>query len=173
MTNRTVPFDQLPSFRATLALAGAALTLLILYALARALLGLAPSPAWAQASLRDAAILIHIATVVPALPLGLYVLLARKGTARHRLLGRIWAVLMATTVVATFFIRDINDGALSWIHILSALTIIGLVRAIAAARRGDIATHRSHMIGLFAGALLAAGLFTFVPGRLMWLWAFG
>jgi uncharacterized membrane protein len=41
------------------------------------------------------------------------------------------------------------------------------------ARRHDIPRYRSAMIGIFSGALVLAGLFTFYPGRIMYEVVFG
>jgi uncharacterized membrane protein len=41
------------------------------------------------------------------------------------------------------------------------------------ARGHRVTQHRNAMIAMFAGALLIAGLFTFVPGRIMYAVAFG
>ena len=116
---------------------------------------------------------IHLATVLPAIPLGAYILFVRKGGPRHRLLGRVWLGLMLATAVSTLFIRDINDGRFSYIHLFTLLALVSVPRAFLAARRRDFATHRKSVLGFYVGALLIAGLFTFVPGRTMWLWAFG
>jgi uncharacterized membrane protein len=40
------------------------------------------------------------------------------------------------------------------------------------ARRGNIAKHRSAMIGLYVGGILIAGSFAFMPGRLLHSWLF-
>ena len=40
---------------------------------------------------------LHLATVVPAFLLEWYVLLARKGTATHRLVGKVYMACMVTT----------------------------------------------------------------------------
>lgn len=162
-------FDLKPVTRAVLLVAGSALFGLALFAIARAVLGLAPPTPW----VRSAALLLHISTVIPAIPLGLYIFLTRKGGARHRLLGKIWLGLMGTTALATFFIRNIGDGGLSWIHIFSVLTLIGIPKAILTARRREIAKHKAHLLQLFIGALLIAGGASFLPGRTMWQWAFG
>jgi uncharacterized membrane protein len=42
-----------------------------------------------------------------------------------------------------------------------------------AARRHMVANHRRHMLGLFLGALVIAGAFTFWPGRIMHAVVFG
>jgi uncharacterized membrane protein len=40
--------------------------------------------------------------------------------------------------------------------------------AVWAARRHRVGLHRRSMMGVFYLGLIAAGAFTFVPGRLMW-----
>ncbi len=64
-------------------------------------------------------------------------------------------------------------GIWSPIHILSIFTLVMLPLAVLHARRHRVAKHRNAMITIFAGALLIAGLFTFVPGRIMYNVAFG
>ena len=54
------------------------------------------------------------------------------------------------------------------IHALSAWTMIGLPFGVAAIRRRDVKKHRHTMTGMFVGAIVIAGLFSFLPGRLMW-----
>jgi uncharacterized membrane protein len=48
-----------------------------------------------------------------------------------------------------------------------------LVVAVLAARRHNVQRHRTTMLWLFAGALIIAGLFTFMPGRIMHAVVFG
>ena len=52
-----------------------------------------------QTRMMSLPVMLHLATVVPALLLGPVVLLRRKGDATHRMLGRIWAVLMLVTAI--------------------------------------------------------------------------
>jgi uncharacterized membrane protein len=103
--------------------------------------------------------------------LGAYVLLHRKGDARHKLLGRVWAFLMLATALSSFGLTGLT-GNYSPIHLLSILVLISLPRAIWDARRGRIARHRRTMTILYA-SLVVAGLFTFLPGRLFGIWLFG
>jgi uncharacterized membrane protein len=56
---------------------------------------------------------------------------------------------------------------------LAIFTLIMLPVAVLAAHRHEVAWHRRAMIGLFVGALLIAGLFTLVPGRIMHAVVFG
>lgn len=170
MTTATIRpgFDLSPAIRTALIVSGTAIGAASAYALARAALGLAPTPPAA----REVAVIVHLATVLPSLPLGLYLFLARKGGARHRLLGRIWMALMAVTAIAALFIRHLNDGQFSFIHIASVVTLAGIPLAINAARRGRIAAHRRHLVSMFIGAMLVSGLLSFLPGRIMWNWLF-
>ena len=168
-SSASAPFDLAPPMRIALLGAGGTLFAFSAYAAARAVFGFAP----ATPDSRDLALIVHLATVIPAVPLGLYVLLARKGGARHKLLGKIWLSLMGATAIATFFLRNLESGRLSWIHICSALTLVEIPKAILTARQGRIAQHKSHLLGTYIAALLVAGALSFFPGRRMWVWAFG
>lgn len=160
-------FDMPDWLRLGMAGAGTMMTLLSLYAVGRWLLG------YSEVSVKSFAIAFHVGTVIPAIPLGAYVLFARKGGPRHKLLGRIWLTLMGVTAFSTVFIRDLNQGQFSWIHIFTVMTFIAVPQAITSARKGDIAAHRKHLITFYTGALVLAGITAFAPGRTMWHWAFG
>ena len=116
-------------------------------------------------------LLLHLATVIPAIPLGAYVLLRRKGDAHHKRLGRVWAMLMLVTALSSFGLTGLT-GDYSPIHLLSILVLVTLPRAIWDARRGRLAGHRRTMTILYV-SLLTAGFFTFLPGRLFGIWLFG
>ena len=45
----------------------------------------------------------HLATIVPAAFIGAYLLLRQKGTPGHRLLGKIYMILMMITAMITLF----------------------------------------------------------------------
>lgn len=114
------------------------------------------------------AVQLHLLAALSAFILGLMQFILPKGTGLHRTTGWIWVVLIATAAVSSLFIRMVNHGAFSFIHILSGWTLVVLPMAIYAARRGDIAKHRGRMTGLFIGGLVVAGTLAFMPGRLMW-----
>lgn len=116
---------------------------------------------------------IHIAAALTALAIGTVLMIGVKGTRLHRTLGWTWVAAMATTAVSSLFIREMNHGAMSWIHLLSGWTIIALPMAVYAARRHNVHLHRRFMTGLFVGGLIVAGGFTFLPGRLLWRVFFG
>lgn len=150
-------------------LIAAAITLLTLMLAALIRLGVAFSPASLSPFVPKLWLALHLVCVVPAVALGGYVLLRRKGDARHRMLGRVWAVLMIGAALSSFALKGLFNGSVSPIHLLSILVLVRLPFAIRNARRGRIAQHRRTMIVLYV-SLLVAGIFSFFPGRLMWLW---
>jgi uncharacterized membrane protein len=117
------------------------------------------------------ALYVHLFTVVPAVPLGAWVLWARKGTSAHKLLGRIWGALMMVTAVSSFWLQTLSGG-LSFIHLFSVVTIVSIPLSIWHARRGNIRAHMNAIRGVYAG-LIAAGVFAVVPGRSMGALLFG
>ncbi|MBN8530076.1 MAG: DUF2306 domain-containing protein [Caulobacterales bacterium] len=116
---------------------------------------------------------VHVAGALTALIIGTILLLGVKGNTLHRTLGWTWVIAMATTAVSSLFIRQINGGSFSLIHLLSGWTIIALPMAVYAARKHKVLQHRRAMTGMFVGGLLVAGALTFLPGRLMWRMFFG
>jgi uncharacterized membrane protein len=128
------------------------------------------------APLLDAApaIPLHAFAAMAAFVLGIVQLTAPKGTLPHRTLGWIWVGLMAFVAVSSFWIHQIRLwGPWSPIHLLSIFTPIMLVVAVVAARSHHVRAHKITMMSIFAGALIIAGLFTLVPGRLMHTVLFG
>lgn len=118
-------------------------------------------------------IIIHALTAFVALGLGTAMFMRRKGTKSHKMIGRMFAVLMFVVAVSAIFIRNINDGGFSFIHIFVIVTFVALFQTFYHIRKGNIAKHKSAVKGLFFGALLIPGLFSFMPGRLMWVTFFG
>jgi uncharacterized membrane protein len=114
------------------------------------------------------AIQIHAFAAISAFALGLVQFAAPKGTLPHRTLGWLWAGLMAVVSVSAFFIHKLNIwGQWSSIHLLAIFTLIMLPLAVWRAHRHRVRAHKRAMILLFAGALVIAGAFTFMPGRIM------
>ena len=111
---------------------------------------------------------IHVASALTAFFIGLILLCAPKGFGFHKTLGWTWVIAMGVTAFSSFFITGIFENAFSPIHALSAWVLLGLPFGIAAVRRRNIKKHRDTMTGMFMGGMVIAGLFTFVPGRLMW-----
>ena len=117
---------------------------------------------------------IHAFSAMTAFALGVVQLAAPKGTLRHRALGWIWVVLLATIAISSFWIHTIRMfGPFSPIHLLSIFTLVTLPLAVLAAHRHRVPQHRNAMIAIFFGALVITGLFTLVPGRIMHAVVFG
>lgn len=116
-----------------------------------------------------AVVAIHLATVLPAALIGTALMAMRKGSNRHRLLGKTYLILMAFTGMWTLFMPSFSPligGHFGPLHALSLLTIWTVPTAWRAARRGNIRGHRSAMIQLYIGGiLLAGGWAVFGPGR--------
>jgi uncharacterized membrane protein len=128
------------------------------------------------APLLDAApeIPVHAFAAMAAFALGIVQFAAPKGTLPHRTVGWIWVGLMAIVAVSSFWIHEIRLlGPWSPIHLLSIMVLMLLPVAVVAARRHNVSRHRKTMIGIFTGGLVIAGLFTFLPGRIMHAVVFG
>lgn len=107
------------------------------------------------------AIRLHAFAAMIAFAFGLVQFAAPKGTLAHRTLGWIWVTLMLVVSVSAFFIHRLR------------FTLVMLPLAVIAARHHAVPSHRRGMIAIFVGGLVIAGLFTFVPGRIMHAVAFG
>ncbi len=120
---------------------------------------------------------LHLATVVPAFVLGGLQLLKPKGTSSHRILGKIYMLLMLATAVITLIMpAQVGPRILHHfgvIHIFSLLALFCVPSAYLAARRGYIRAHRGAMISLYVGGILIAGTLAFSPGRMLHRWLFG
>ncbi|WP_084399496.1 DUF2306 domain-containing protein [Henriciella aquimarina] len=114
------------------------------------------------------AIQIHVAAALTTLAIGIYLMVAPKGFRLHRTFGWAWVVSMAVTAGSSFFISTLFQTSLGPIHALSAWTMLGLPMGIAAIKRRDVARHRKDMTNMFVGGMVIAGLFSLLPGRLMW-----
>src|SRR3954467_11865001 len=100
----------------------------------------------------------HAVGATLALMLGAYVVLRRrKGDRTHRRLGRVWVISMYWVAFSSFGIQRLTPGHFSWIHGLSAWTIVSLTVAVWAARTGRVRTHRQFVVGSYFG-LVGAGI---------------
>ena len=102
------------------------------------------------------AIYSHIALALAAVPVDVFIFLTKKGTAQHKLVGRVWVVILL-------------------IHPLIPWTIGSLVYSIWNIKWFKKTRHIKYrqaqmdsMIGVYTGALLVAGAFTLLPGRFLY-----
>ena len=81
---------------------------------------------------------------------------------------------MLIVSISAFFIHQLRVwGPWSPIHLPAIFTLAGLPVAVWRAHKHDVVRHRRSMLGLFVGALVIAGLFTLLPGRIMHTVVFG
>ena len=117
-------------------------------------------------------IYVHAALALLAIPLGLYIFIIKKGTMNHRILGRTWVTVLIIVSLTAVFIKTINSGQYSLIHLLIPYTIGSLIYSIWNIKKFKKTKierykikHMHSMIGVYIGALLIAGAFTLIPGR--------
>jgi uncharacterized membrane protein len=128
------------------------------------------------APLLDAApaIPLHAFAAMAAFALGLVQFAAPKGTLPHRTVGWIWVALMALVAASSFWIHQMRMlGPFGPIHLLSIFVLVMLPLAVWKAHLHQVGAHQRIMISMFLGALVIAGLFTLVPGRIMHAVVFG
>lgn len=114
------------------------------------------------------AVQVHAAIALILIPLTITIFLIPRGTTWHKRLGWIWVIGMALAAMSSFLISELKMvGPFSPIHLLSAFTLAALVYAIVNIRRRNVVRHRRAMLGLVYGALIGAGAFTMLPGRIM------
>ena len=119
---------------------------------------------------------LHLVTVVPAFSIGTYLLFTRKGTAKHKILGRIYMVLMLITALISLSMpAQLGPTFLNhfgYIHLLSLLTLYAVPAAYIYIKKGNVRGHMRSMIILYCGGMLVAGTFALMPGRLLNTWLF-
>lgn len=119
----------------------------------------------------------HLATILPAFVIGAYLLLNRKGSSLHKVLGKTYMLLMLVTAGISLLmsaeVGPVLFGHFGFIHLFSFFVLYSVPTAYIAIKKGNIKKHRGHMFGLYVGGLLIAGAFTFTPGRLLHGWLLG
>ena len=110
----------------------------------------------------------HAVTASVGLLLGGYQLWRRvKGDRTHRILGWIWVTGMLFVTSSSFAIRNLRNGQLSFLHVLSLVTLISLTGGVLSIRRGDVSRHRAWMRGSWFGLVGAFVGAVAVPARLI------
>ncbi|MCG7944987.1 MAG: hypothetical protein N0C84_01425 [Candidatus Thiodiazotropha taylori] len=108
-------------------------------------------------------IIVHAGAAVLSLLLGLWVMVMRKGTKNHKYLGNMWTQLMMVTAATSFGIGE----SLSYIHILSFITITTIPLSLLAAHLRMKKVHAFGMIANYIGLWSAAIPAFLTEGRLM------
>ena len=125
---------------------------------------------------------VHAFGAMAAFVLGLFQLIAPKGTLPHKTVGLIWILLMTAIATSSIFIRPSILGYdlpllewFSWIHLFTVLTFWGILQGSYFLLKGGptLKIHKKPFIGIFIGGLVIAGGTAFLPGRIMHQVAFG
>jgi uncharacterized membrane protein len=120
---------------------------------------------------------LHLGTVIPAFFIGTFLLINRKGTSTHKLLGKLYMALMLLTGLITLFMSNGAGptllGHFGFIHLFSLLVLYSVPAAYIAAKNKNLKAHRIHMIQVYVGGILIAGGFALAPGRLLHTWMTG
>jgi uncharacterized membrane protein len=106
----------------------------------------------------------HLLIAVLAISFGIKNLISQKGTKTHKIVGWIWVLLMFYVALSSFWIKKINEGYYSVIHLLSIYVLVTITLGIYFLRKGNVKLHKSFMFGNLIG-LIVAGIFTLLPGR--------
>ena len=115
-----------------------------------------------------AVIQVHAFAAMVVVILSAHQLIRPKGTSVHRTVGFAWMTLMMAVAISSFWIHEIKQfGDFSLIHVLSIVTLYFVPAAVLAAHRHQTDRHRRIMLSLIAFALLGAGAFTLLRGRIM------
>ena len=105
----------------------------------------------------------HAVAALCALTIGPINILRRRRDKTHRVLGFTWAGAMYYVCISSFWI--VSDGHFSWLHGLSAFTIVTVSLGILAAARHNIRWHMTNMIGSYFGLVTAFVFAAIVPSR--------
>lgn len=131
------------------------------------------APDWGLLARQSLVVQLHLFAALSALLTALFMLKGAKGTQMHRIVGWAWVILMMTTALSSFFIREISPGKLGYIHILSGWVAFATPLGVWAARSRRVRLHQQLMTGLVVGGLIIAGALSFMPGRLLFNVFFG
>lgn len=95
---------------------------------------------------------IHLVVAITALVIGIVIWRRKRGTPSHKILGRVFISFMLLTAISAIFIRQINNGQFSLIHLFVPLTFLGTFQAVYWIRKRNIKKHISAVRGMFFGA---------------------
>lgn len=105
----------------------------------------------------------HVVAALYALAIGPIQILRPRRDRIHRTMGYLWVAAMYYVCFSSFWI--VTAGHFTWLHGLSAFTIVTVTLGLISAIRRNIPAHRGNMIGSYVGTAIAFGFAVGVPGR--------
>jgi uncharacterized membrane protein len=111
----------------------------------------------------NALLVSHVVAALFVLAIGPVQILRRRRDRIHRTMGLLWVAAMYFVCLSSFWI--VSEGHFSWLHGLSAFTILTVTLGLVSAVRGNIRSHRGNMLGSYLGIAIAFGFAVGAPGR--------
>lgn len=105
----------------------------------------------------------HVVAALFALAIGPVQIFRRRRDRIHRTMGYVWIAAMYYVCFSSFGI--VTAGHFTWLHGLSAFTIMTVTLGLISAIRRNIPSHKGNMIGSYIGTAIAFGFAVGVPGR--------
>lgn len=105
----------------------------------------------------------HVIAALFVLAIGPLQILRRRRDRIHRSMGYVWVAAMYYVCVSSFWI--VTEGHFTWLHGLSAFTLVTVTLGLVSAIRGNIRSHLANMVGSYAGIAVAFVFAVAVPGR--------
>ncbi|WP_425071108.1 DUF2306 domain-containing protein [Sagittula sp. S175] len=111
---------------------------------------------------------VHAVAATWALVTGPFVLWRQRRDRLHKVGGYLWVLAMALAAGSSFWINGFAMiGPFSPIHLLAVLALGSLWFGMRAILRGDVRAHQRAFRNLYLRGVLVAGLFNFLPGRVV------
>lgn len=113
-------------------------------------------------------IFVHAIAATVALCLGPVWILRRKNPQKWTIaILYVWIVLMSIVSISSYWIRHINDGSFSFIHILSVVTVLSICESLYFLyKQKTFFLWTKPLVSAYIGLVLA-GIGTLLPGRLI------
>ncbi|WP_258802854.1 DUF2306 domain-containing protein [Pseudarthrobacter sp. NS4] len=111
----------------------------------------------------NALLVSHVIAALFALAIGPVQILRRRRDRIHRMMGYLWVAAMYYVCFSSFWI--VTAGHFTWLHGLSAFTIVTVTLGLYSAIRRNIPSHVGNMVGSYIGIAVAFIFATVVPGR--------
>jgi uncharacterized membrane protein len=111
----------------------------------------------------DVLLVSHVIAALFVLAIGPLQIFRRRRDRIHRTIGYLWVSAMYYVCFSSFWI--VSDGHFSWLHGLSAFTIVTVTLGLVSAIRRNIRSHLGNMVGSYIGIAVAFFFAVTVPGR--------
>lgn len=117
----------------------------------------------------NALVVSHVIAALFVLAIGPLRIFRRRRDRVHRSIWYIWVAAMYFVCVSSFWI--VSEGQFTWLHGLSAFTIVTVTLGLIGAIRRNLPSHRGNMIGAIQASDASpcpAGLAVTLP-HVMWV----